>query len=120
MTERQQFHSRTSERVFGLESVKDAEGNVIKEAPLPILANFQQRALDVALSEANAKTDLKIKLAWTERSAHRSFHSTSRSRLKRYRKEDGNRIVLGKHGGKREQDRHSTFIGRAMFIDWLV
>ena len=58
-------------RVFGLESVKDAEGNVIKEAPLPVWANFQQRALDVALAEVNAKTDLKIKLASIERSKHR-------------------------------------------------
>jgi plasmid replication initiation protein len=58
-------------RVFGLESVKDAEGNVIKEAPLPVWANFQQRALGVALAEVNAKTDLKIKLASTERSKHR-------------------------------------------------
>jgi Initiator Replication protein len=31
-------------RVFGLESVKNAQGNVIKEAPLPVWANFQQRA----------------------------------------------------------------------------
>jgi hypothetical protein len=30
-------------RVFDLESVKDAEGNVIREAPLPVWANFQQR-----------------------------------------------------------------------------
>ena len=57
-------------RVFGLESIKDAEGNVIKEAPLPVWANFQQRALDVAIEEVNAKTDLKIKLASTERSKH--------------------------------------------------
>jgi hypothetical protein len=28
-------------RVFGLESVKAADGNVIKEAPMPIWANFQ-------------------------------------------------------------------------------
>ena len=54
-------------RVFGLESIKDAEGNVIKEAPLPIWANFQQRALSVAIREVNAKTDLKIKLASIER-----------------------------------------------------
>jgi plasmid replication initiation protein len=53
-------------RVFGLESIKDAEGNVIKEAPLPIWANFKQRALDVAIREVNAKTDLKIKLASIE------------------------------------------------------
>ena len=49
--------------MFGLESIKDPKGNVIKEAPLPIWANFKQRALDVAIREVNAKTDLKIKLA---------------------------------------------------------
>jgi plasmid replication initiation protein len=58
-------------RVFGLESIKDAEGNVISEAPLPVWANFQQRALDVAILEVNRKTDLKIKLASIERSKHR-------------------------------------------------
>ena len=58
-------------RVFGLESVKDAEGNIIKEAPLPVWANFQQPALDVAIREVNRKTDLKIKLASIERSKHR-------------------------------------------------
>jgi plasmid replication initiation protein len=58
-------------RVFGLESIKDAEGNVIREAPLPVWANFQQRALDVAMLEVNRKTDLKIKLASIERSKHR-------------------------------------------------
>jgi plasmid replication initiation protein len=58
-------------RVFGLESIKDAAGNIIKEAPLPIWANFQQRALDVAVKEISAKTDLKIKLASIERSKQR-------------------------------------------------
>jgi plasmid replication initiation protein len=58
-------------RVFGLESVKDAEGNVIQEAPLPIWANFRQRALDVAILQVNKKTDLKIKLTSIERSKHR-------------------------------------------------
>jgi hypothetical protein len=47
--------------------LKDAEGNVIREAPLPVWANFQQRALDVAITEVSAKTDLKIKLASIER-----------------------------------------------------
>jgi hypothetical protein len=37
-------------KVLGLQSVKDAEGNIIQEAPLPIWANFRQRA-DVAISE---------------------------------------------------------------------
>ena len=58
-------------KVLGLESIRDPEGNVIKEAPLPVWANFQQRALDVAILEINTKTDLKIKLASTERSKHR-------------------------------------------------
>jgi hypothetical protein len=56
--------------VLGLESIKDAEGNVIHEAPLPVWANFQQRALDVAILEINTKTDLMIKLASTERRYH--------------------------------------------------
>ena len=58
-------------RVLGLESTKDADGNVIREAPLPIWANFQQRALGVAILEVNAKTDLNIELASIERSKHR-------------------------------------------------
>jgi plasmid replication initiation protein len=58
-------------RVLGLESDKDAEGNIIKEAPFPVWANFQQRALDVAMREVNTKTDLKIKLASLQRSKHR-------------------------------------------------
>ena len=57
--------------MLGLESIKDAEGNVIKEAPLPVWANFQQRALDVAILEVNTKTDLKIKLSSIERAKHR-------------------------------------------------
>jgi hypothetical protein len=43
-------------RVFGLASIKDAEGNVIHEAPMPVWANFHQRALGVATAEVNAKT----------------------------------------------------------------
>jgi hypothetical protein len=37
-------------------------GNVIKETPSPVWANFQQRALDVVILEINVNTDLKIKL----------------------------------------------------------
>jgi plasmid replication initiation protein len=58
-------------RVFGLESVMDAKGNVIREAPLPLWANFQQRALNVAIAQVNATTDLRIKLASIERSKYR-------------------------------------------------
>jgi plasmid replication initiation protein len=58
-------------KVLGLESIKDAEGNVIQKAPLPIWANFRQRALDVAILEINKKTDLKIEIQSLERWKHR-------------------------------------------------
>ena len=58
-------------KVLGLESIKDADGNVIQEPPLPIWANFRQRALDTAILEINKKTDLGIKLSSIERSKHR-------------------------------------------------
>jgi Initiator Replication protein len=70
-TEPKQFRLEELRWVFGLGSIKDADGNVIKEARLPVWANFQQRALDVAILEVNAKTDLKIKLASIERLKHR-------------------------------------------------
>jgi plasmid replication initiation protein len=74
-------------RVLGLESVKDAEGTVIHEAPMPVWANFRQRALDVAIREINAKTDLKVKLLSIERSKHRRVVALDlQSRLRRYRK----------------------------------
>ena len=58
-------------KVLGLESVKDADGKIIQEAPLPVWANFRQRALDTAIAEINKKTDLNIALESLERSAHR-------------------------------------------------
>jgi hypothetical protein len=35
--------------MLGLESVKDAAGNIIQEAPLGVWANLRQRALDTAM-----------------------------------------------------------------------
>jgi hypothetical protein len=64
-------------KVLGLESVKDAEGNVIQEAPLPIWANLQQRAIDVAIAEINKKTDLSISVESLERSKHRRVTSVT-------------------------------------------
>jgi hypothetical protein len=63
-------------KVLGLESVKDAAGNVIQEAPLQLWANFRQRALDTAIAdtaiaEINEKTDLNISLESLGRSKHR-------------------------------------------------
>ena len=51
-------------RVLGLESVKDADGNVIHEAPKPVSASFRQRALDVAILEINTKTRRGVEPAW--------------------------------------------------------
>ena len=56
--------------VLGLESVRDAAGNIIRNARLTAWANFRQRALNVAIAEINAKTDLNIALKSLERSLH--------------------------------------------------
>jgi len=58
-------------RVLGLESIRDAAGNIIQEAPLPVWANLRQRALDTAIAEINKKTDLRISLEELGRSSHR-------------------------------------------------
>jgi hypothetical protein len=55
-----------------LARIKEApSGNTIQEPPLPIWANFRQRALDTGISEINEKTDLNISLESLERSKHR-------------------------------------------------
>lgn len=65
--------------------VKDAEGNIIQEAPLPVWANLRQRALDAAIAEITKKTDLNIALESLDRSKHRRVTSvTFASRPKRY------------------------------------
>jgi hypothetical protein len=58
-------------KLLGLESVKDAEGNVVQEAPLSLWANFRQRASDVAILEINKKIDIKISVESIERAKHR-------------------------------------------------
>ena len=46
--------------MLGLESVKDATGNIIQEAPLAVWANLRQRALDTAMVEITKKTAINI------------------------------------------------------------
>jgi plasmid replication initiation protein len=58
-------------KVLGLESVEDAAGNVIQEAPLPVWANLRQRALDLAIREISKKTNLKIEIKSLDQAAHR-------------------------------------------------
>lgn len=64
-------------KILGLESVKDGEGNILQEPPLPIWANFRQRALDTAMVEIAKKTDLKIAIKSLERSKHRRVTSVT-------------------------------------------
>jgi hypothetical protein len=45
--------------------------NVVKEAALPLWANFRQRVLDVAIAEINKTTDLNLEIESWERSDHR-------------------------------------------------
>lgn len=58
-------------KVLGLEGVQDPEGNILQEPPLPIWANFYQRALKPAIAEINAKTDLEISIESLGRKKHR-------------------------------------------------
>jgi Initiator Replication protein len=64
-------------KVLGLESVKDAERNIIQEAPLQLWANFRQRSLDPAIAEITKKTDLEIAIQSLERSKHRRVTSVT-------------------------------------------
>jgi plasmid replication initiation protein len=56
--------------VLGLDPVKDADGKVIREARLAAWANFRQRALNIAITEINAKTDLNIALKSLKKAEH--------------------------------------------------
>ena len=56
--------------MLGLDSVKDTDGNVIREAPLAAWANFRQRALNLAIAQINKKTDLNIALKSVEKAEH--------------------------------------------------
>ena len=63
--------------MLGLESVQDAEGKIIQEAPLPDWANFRQRALDIAIAEIIKKTDISIAIESLARSKYRRVTSVT-------------------------------------------
>ena len=42
--------------------MKDADGNIIREAALSLWGNFRQRALNVAMAEINEKTGLHVEI----------------------------------------------------------
>lgn len=54
-------------KLLGLGSVKDADGNIIRESPLPVWGNFRQRALDTAIAEINKKADLHVEIESLEK-----------------------------------------------------
>jgi plasmid replication initiation protein len=54
-------------KILGVESVKDATGKVIWEAPLSYWGNFRQRALNTAIAEINSKSDLHVEIESLER-----------------------------------------------------
>ena len=56
--------------LLGLDPITDAGGNVIQEAPLASWANFRQRALNIAIAEIDAKTDLNVALKSLEKAEH--------------------------------------------------
>jgi hypothetical protein len=64
-------------KLLGLESIEDAAGNLIQEAPLPVWANFRQRALDIAILEINNKTDVKIEIESIQRAKHRRVEAVT-------------------------------------------
>jgi hypothetical protein len=54
-------------RVLRLQSVKDAEGNIIQEAPLPIWAKFRQRGIrcgDIGDQQEDGLEDRNLRLGW--------------------------------------------------------
>jgi plasmid replication initiation protein len=75
--EKKRISLKQLRKVLGLEAVKDAEGKVIQEPPLPVWAKFRQRALDTAIAEINKKTDLNIEVESLERSKHRRVTSVT-------------------------------------------
>jgi plasmid replication initiation protein len=54
-------------KLFGLESVKDADGKIIRESPLAVWGNLRQCAVEVALGEINKKTDLRVEIESLEK-----------------------------------------------------
>jgi Initiator Replication protein len=62
-------------KILGLEDICDESGNVVQEAPLEAWANVKQRALDHALREINARSDIELKVEFTGRGNYRKVNS---------------------------------------------
>jgi hypothetical protein len=67
LSRNQAHYIRAASHSARVDSVKDADGEVIREAPLAVW----QRALDTTIKEINAKTDLNVAIESIERAAHR-------------------------------------------------
>jgi Initiator Replication protein len=62
-------------KILGLEDIRDESGNLVQEAPLENWANVKQRALDQALHEINARSDIELKIVFTGRGNYRKVNS---------------------------------------------
>jgi hypothetical protein len=62
-------------KILGLEDIRDESGNLVQEAPLGNWANVKQRALDQALNEINAHSDIELKVVFTGRGNYRKVNS---------------------------------------------
>jgi hypothetical protein len=62
-------------KILGLEDIRDESGTVVQEAPLEAWANVKQRALDHALREINARSDVELKVEFTGRGNYRKVNS---------------------------------------------
>jgi plasmid replication initiation protein len=60
---------------LGLEDIRDEFGNVVQEAPLVNWANVKQRALDQAINEINAHSDIELNVVFTGRGNFRKVNS---------------------------------------------
>ena len=53
--------------MLGVGEIRDATGNILREATVRPWTNFKQRALDVAIRQINKETDLSIEIKSIEK-----------------------------------------------------
>jgi Initiator Replication protein len=72
---RRRVSLKTLRKILGLEDICDEFGNVVQEAPLENWANVKQRALDQAINEINANSDIELNVVFTGRGNFRKVNS---------------------------------------------
>lgn len=72
---RRRVSLKSLRKILGLEDIRDELGNVVQEAPLGNWPNVKQRALDIALHEINAHSDIELNVVFTGRGNFRKVNS---------------------------------------------